>query len=166
MTTQPTEQTIRAVAAAISRAEIHDDRMTSDPARLRVWAEACQPHGITDTALACRAVDEHYTRPDADTLRVGTFVGTYRRLRAIDAETDKGAAVAALPAGDPQSGGLPIAAEGEPVWAAYDQHGAIDLPCETCGAGEREACVNLATNLTRKIPCTSRTAHGYRKVRR
>lgn len=166
MTEQPTPDTIRAVASAISRAEIHDDRMTSDKARLGVWAETCQPHGITDTALACRAVDEHYTRADADTIRVGNFVSTYRRLRAIDAETDKGSAVAALPAGDPQSGGLPIAADGTPVWAAYDQHGAVDLPCETCGAGEREACVNLATKLTRKIPCVSRLKAGCRKAHR
>ena len=164
MTVQPTEVTIRAVAAAISRAEIHDDRMTSDPNRIRAWADTCAPHGIDDTEIACRAVDEHYTAPGADTLRAGAFIAAYRKLRRDRAEAEKGD-LAALPSPDPQFGGLPIGgADGEPVWVAYEQHGAIQLPCATCGAAPEESCVNTGTSKSRKIPCVSRLAEGYRRT--
>ncbi|MGO3325339.1 hypothetical protein [Gordonia sp. (in: high G+C Gram-positive bacteria)] len=152
-------ETVRAVAAAISRAEIHDDRMTADPNRITAWAETAEPHGIDDTALACRAVDAHYTRADADTLRCGAFIGAYRKLRALDGEEAKGAAVGSLPPGNVDGG---ISADGEPVWDAYDQHGAIDRECPTCGAGEREACVNAVNGKTRKIPCFARLRRTQR----
>lgn len=141
-------ETVRAVAAAISRAEIHDDRMTSDPNRISAWSETCEPHGIDETSLACKAVDEYYTRADADTLRCGAFITAYRKRRALDGEEAK---AAELTAG---SGG--ISADGQPVWDAYDVHDAIDRDCPTCGAGEREACVNPVNGKTRKIPCFAR----------
>lgn len=152
MTTQPTEATIRAVAAAISRAEIHDDRMTSDPQRLRAWADTAQPHGITDTSLACRAIDTHYTAPGANTIRVGDFIATYRRLRATDGETDKGRQLA--------NGTGGIARDGEPVWDAYDQHGAIERHCPTCEAAPMEACVRRGK--VQRIPCATRLSRKGR----
>ena len=151
-TPPPTEATVRAVAAAISRAEIHDDRMTSDPARLRAWADTCQPHGITDTSLACRAVDTHYTQPGAQTVRVGDFITTYRRLRVADGEADKGNQLSAGTGG--------IARDGEPVWDAYDQHGAINRLCTACGAASMEACVR--NGRTQRIPCASRLSRKGR----
>ena len=151
-------ETVRAVAAAISRAEIHDDRMTSDPNRITTWSETCEPHGVDDTSLACRAVDEHYTRVDADTLRCGAFIGAYRKLRALDGEEAKADEIHQLPsaAGDPQFGNLPIRTEGKPVWAAYEQFDAITRECPTCGARPEESCVNRVNNQTRRLPCLRR----------
>lgn len=141
---QPAADDIRAVAAAISRAEIHDDRMTADHTRIQVWAEATCIHGVTDTATACQAVDAHYTRPGADTMRVGDLIANYRRLRALEGEEAK--------ARELTSGGM--ATSGDPVWDAYEHYGAIDRECPTCGAGVRESCTNGV--LTRRIPCAAR----------
>ena len=165
MTVQPTEDTIRAVAAAISRAEIHDDRMTSDPNRIRAWADTSAPHGITDTALACQAVDQHYTAPGANTLRAGDFIAIYRRLRAQHAEAEKGNALHELPAPttpDPQLGGLPIGdVDGQPIWHAYQHaYNAIAHTCPTCGAQPDDACINELNGRTRKIPCLTRVKAG------
>lgn len=66
---------------------------------------------------------------------------------------------------DPQLG-LPIAgADGEPVWTAYEQWGAIEIPCRTCGAQPREGCINTTTGTDRIIPCRARLADGYRATK-
>lgn len=159
-----TEHTIRAVAAAISRAEIHDDRMTSDANRIRVWADTCAKHGIDDTQLACQAVDAHYEQRDPDTLRVGTFIANYRRIRALAGEIDKGEQIAAaeIAPPDPQLAGLPIgSADGKPIWTAYEHaHNAIAHPCTTCGAAPEESCTNPVNGKARKIPCIARVITG------
>lgn len=61
---------------------------------------------------------------------------------------------------DPQIG-LPIGADGEPVWAAYEVHNAIDHPCPTCGAPPREGCINTLSGTDRIIPCLTRLKTGH-----
>ncbi|QOC56073.1 hypothetical protein SEA_CLOWN_75 [Gordonia phage Clown] len=160
-----TDDDIRAAAAALARAEIFDDRVTSDDARNLAWAEAMAPHGI-DVADALAAVTAHYSKPGADTIRVGDVIAAARKIRAERAEREKGEQVSqasAITPPDNQLGGLPIAgADGKPIWSAYDEHGAIGLPCTTCDAQPDDACINLATGLTRKIPCMTRLRDGYR----
>lgn len=161
------EAALMAAGVALSRAEIFDDRMTSDEARIEAWAEALDPHGI-DQADALAAVTAHYTAPGADTIRVGDVIAAARKIRRERAERDKGEKIVApaVTGPDRQLGGLPIGnADGEPIWDAYEEHDAIELACRTCQAKPREACVNLATHMTRKIPCLSRLADGVKAAR-
>lgn len=165
MTTPLTEDVVRAAAAALSRAEIHDDRITSDRNRIEAWAESMTTYACNDTAIACRAVDAHYSQADAPAIKVGDVIAAYRKIRGETAEREKGEAIATLPAPpapDPQIGGLPIAgADGEPVWHAYEHaYNAISYPCPTCQAQPNESCVNPITGRTRKIPCLARVKTG------
>lgn len=165
MTSTVTEGAIRAAAAALSRAEIHDDRITSDRNRIQAWAESMTTYACDDTAIACRAVDAHYSQTAAPAIKVGDVIAAYRKIRGEQAEREKGEAIAALPAPpppDPQLGGLPIAAaDGQPIWHAYEHaYNAHRHPCPTCNAQPEEACINPINNHTRKIPCTSRVRAG------
>ncbi|EAS0269327.1 hypothetical protein E7939_21790 [Salmonella enterica] len=163
--TTPSADAIRAAGTALARAEIFDDRVTADKARIAAWAEAMDPHGI-DQADALEAVTAHYSAPGATTVRVGDVIAGARKVRRERAEREKGEQ-AAIAGPDRQLGGLPIAgANGTPVWSAYEQHGAIDLPCRTCDAEPNDACVNTVTGQTRVIPCISRLADGVKASRR
>ncbi|MCR8897280.1 hypothetical protein NWF34_10000 [Gordonia sp. GONU] len=162
--TTPSETAIRAAGTALARAEIFDDRVTADRPRITAWAEAMDPHGI-DQVDAIAAVTAHYSAPGAQTIRVGDVIAAARKIRRERAEREKGEQVA-IAAPDSQLGGLPIAgADGTPIWSAYEQHDAITVPCRTCQAQPDEACVNLATKMTRKIPCTTRITDGTRTGR-
>ncbi|WP_439030245.1 hypothetical protein [Gordonia terrae] len=167
-TTHDFEAALLAAGTAIARAEIFDDRVTSDEERIKAWAEAMAPHGI-DKADALAAVTAHYSAPGADTIRVGDVITAARKIRRDRAERDKGeqvAQAAAITGPDRQLGGLPIGqADGKPIWDAYDEHDAIELPCRTCQAQPDQACVNLATGMTRKIPCLSRLSDGVKAAR-
>ncbi|QDM56417.1 hypothetical protein PP515_gp70 [Gordonia phage Sidious] len=163
--TAPSEMAIRAAGTALARAEIFDDRVTADTARIQAWAEAMEPHGL-DQADAIAAVTAHYSAPNADTVRVGDVITAARKIRRERAEREKGEQ-AAIAAPDRQLGGLPIGeADGTPIWPAYEQHDAITVPCRTCQAQPDDACVNLATQMTRKIPCTTRITDGMKASRR
>ncbi|MGC5249630.1 hypothetical protein ACPXB3_22230 [Gordonia sp. DT219] len=160
MTDQPPpEWAIKAVAAALSRAEIYDDRVTSDRARIIAWAESFTRYGI-EQADAIAGVVAHYDQPGAQTPKPGDIIELARKVRRERAEREKADEVASLPPAappDPQLAGLPIAgADGEPIWNAYEQHDAILRTCPTCKAEPETACVNLATNMVRKIPCAAR----------
>ncbi|QWY84574.1 hypothetical protein PP496_gp65 [Gordonia phage Yeet412] len=162
--TAPSEMAIRAAGTALARAEIFDDRVTADTARIQAWAEAMEPHGL-DQADAIAAVTAHYSAPGATTVRVGDVITAARKIRRERAEREKGEQ-AAIAAPDRQLGGLPIGdADGTPIWPAYEQHEAITVPCRTCQAQPDEACVNLATQMTRKIPCTTRITDGMKASR-
>ncbi|AZV00720.1 hypothetical protein SEA_ENALISNAILO_68 [Gordonia phage EnalisNailo] len=163
--TAPSETAIRAAGTALARAEIFDDRVTADTARIQAWAEAMEPHGL-DQADAIAAVTAHYSASNANTIRVGDVITAARKIRRERAEREKGEQ-AAIAAPDRQLGGLPIGdADGTPIWPAYEQHDAITVPCRTCHAQPDEACVNLATQMTRKIPCTTRITDGMKAGRR
>lgn len=165
MTATLTEDVVRAAAAALSRAEIHDDRITSDRNRIEAWAESMTTYACTDTAIACRAVDTHYSQTAAPAIKVGDVIAAYRKIRGEQAEREKGEAIAALPAPpppDPQLGGLPIGGvDGKPIWHAYEHaHNAIRYACPTCEAQPEESCVNAINGRARKIPCTARVQAG------
>ncbi|AVL98911.1 hypothetical protein C6V83_00065 [Gordonia iterans] len=167
MTTPPTltEAVVRAAGAALSRAEIHDDRITVDRNRIETWAASMQTYACDDPAIACRAADTHYSQPNAPAIKVGDLIAAYRKIRGEQAEREKGDAIAALPAPpapDPQLGGLPIgAADGQPIWHAYEHaYNAIRHACPTCEAQPEESCVNAINGRTRKIPCTARVQAG------
>lgn len=159
MTLPPPEWAIKAAAAALSRAEIYDDRMTSDRNRIISWAESFTRYGI-EQQDAIAGVIAYYDQPGVQTPKPGDIIDQARKIRRERAERQKAEEVAALPAPpppDPQLSGLPIAgANGDPVWSAYEQHDAILRHCPTCKAEPETACVNLATGMVRKIPCTAR----------
>lgn len=166
MTNPPPAWAIEAAGAALSRAEIFDDRVTSDRPRILLWAEALTKYGI-EAPDAIAAVTAHYQQAGADTPKPGDIIEFARKIRRERAEREKAQSLAALPPSpspDPQFGNLPIATDGEPVWSAYEEHDAIEHPCRTCGAAPREGCVNTATGGDRKIPCVSRLADGFRSV--
>ncbi|WLP90238.1 hypothetical protein [Gordonia sp. NB41Y] len=158
--TNPPDWAIKAAGAALSRAEIFDDRVTADRARILAWAEALATYGI-EQGDAIAAVTAHYQRAGADTPKPGDVIAEARKIRAERAEREKAEAMSALPTAavppDRQLGGLPIAnVDGEPIWDAYEEHGAISRICPTCDAQPNEGCVNLATGGDRKIPCVAR----------
>ncbi|MDL9938702.1 hypothetical protein QSJ18_18300 [Gordonia sp. ABSL1-1] len=160
-----TEQDIHCATVALGRAEIFDDRMTSDKARIKAWAEAFAPFGF-EVPTILDAVTAHYQTAGASTPKPGDIIALARKARGERAEREKGADLASLPAPaapDPQLGGLPIAnADGDPIWDAYEQHGAITITCPTCKSAPEHACLNLATNMIRKIPCVARLRDGRR----
>lgn len=159
-TTPPPGWALAAAGAALARAEIFDDRVTADRERIIAWAEAITPHGIhADDAI--KAVTAHYQQAGANTPKPGDIIAAARKIRGDRAEREKIHDLPALTPADPQSGGLPIGGtSGEPIWDAYEQHDAISRPCPTCQAQPDEACVNLATSMTRKIPCHARLKGG------
>ena len=162
MTTPPPAWAIEAAGAALSRAEIFDDRVTSDRPRILLWAEALTKYGI-EAPDAIAAVTAHYQQAGADTPKPGDIIEFARKIRRERAEREKADDLVALqppPPPDPQFGNLPIATDGEPVWAAYEEWDAIEITCRTCGAAPREGCVNTATGTDRKIPCVSRLIDG------
>lgn len=155
----PPDWALQAAGAALARAEVFDDRVTADRARIIVWAEALTTYRI-EQADAMAAVTAHYQQPGAQTPKPGDIIDQARKIRRERAEREKAEEVAALPAPpppDPQLSGLPIAgANGDPIWSAYEQHDAILRHCPTCKAEPETACVNLATGMVRKMPCTRR----------
>lgn len=156
MTINASESTVRATAAALSRAALLDDRITDgDPARIAAWAEVIERHGLEQSDLL-QGVARHYDRPGTTTIKVGDLVGEARECRRDRAEREK-AQPAAIAAPDTQLGNLPIAgADGPPVPDAYEVNGAVDRPCATCKAGPMEPCINKITGSPRKIPCLAR----------
>lgn len=157
-----TETDIRCATAALGRAEIFDDRVTADEVRIASWAEAFAPFGFEQPDIL-GAVTAHYQQPGAQTPKPGDIIEGARKIRRERAEREKATGLAALPAPpppDPQFGNLPIATDGEPVWAAYEEWDAIEQPCRTCKAAVREGCINTATGTDRKIPCVSRLIDG------
>ena len=157
-----TDADIQCATAALGRAEIFDDRVTADKHRIRAWAEALAPFGF-DTPTILAAITAHYQRPGVDTPKPGDVIAAARKIRAEAAEREKGTQIGgAIAAPDPQLGGLPIGgANGEPVWAAYDQWDAAKLTCPHCGAEPDHACRNPITDGPRKIPCAARSRAGY-----
>lgn len=161
---RPSNETIRAIGAVIARAACFDDRVTEgDQARIVAWSEAVEPYNF-DAPDLISAVTLHYQGTD-ETIKINNVIALARKIRGERAERENAEDLPELAPPDPQSMGLGLHTTGEPIWKAYEQHGAIDLPCETCGAEPEQGCVNLAINMSRRIPCVSRLTAGYRKNR-
>ncbi|MGW2095806.1 hypothetical protein [Promicromonospora sukumoe] len=166
-----TDETIRATAAAIGRAAIFDDFFGhEDDARTAAWSEAIQKYELQTPDLL-EAVTTFYAGTPQGRLTIGELIRLGRQSRqdhAMRREHDErerrgitsGLTPKALVSGDRQLGGLQIAADGDPVWAAYDVNDAISRECPTCKQPPDCACINLATNTARKIPCLPRLRSG------
>lgn len=160
---------IDAARKAWDAARLIDDRLGNlDANRLRMWAGMFDEARIYDPQRAARAAVDWY-KPGRDrVIQPGDITTTYRATartsdRTVDEALQLNTAPPAITAPDNQLGGLPIAgADGKPIWTAYEQHGAIDLPCSTCDAQPNDACINLATGMTRRIPCMTRLRDGHR----
>lgn len=147
----------------LTAAAAYDNRRP-DQTSIHAWAESAR-RGHWTFEQALDAIHEHYATSTDRIMpaHITRHVQTARRA-AIEAEhtaniLDNGPTINL----DPQLG-LPIAgADGEPVWDAYD--GIDEIVCPTCNAQPAEACVNLATNMTRKIPCIARTREATRTTR-
>lgn len=144
-----------AAARAWSRARLYDDRLGDpDAPRLAAWAESIErwkldTHDVVDGVCRYYEGTEH-----AEVIRIGDLLHHAREIRRQRAESEKAPAVAALPSGGDWEG-LPIGAEGLPVWAAYDIDDAIDRECPKCQAQPGDACIT-ANDLPQKVPCLAR----------
>ncbi|QPO17136.1 hypothetical protein SEA_LILBEANIE_58 [Gordonia phage Lilbeanie] len=155
---------IEAAKVAWQKARLYDDRLGDvDKNRLGVWAEAlasldAHPDEAHD------AVTRWYTAAGGRerVIQIGDILAEIRTRRRQLAEADHTANVIGHAVEDPQLSGLGINADGDPVWTAYEQHGAIKIPCD-CGAAPDDACVNTANGAVRKIPCTSRLIEARRQ---
>lgn len=152
---------IDAATHAWQRARLYDDRVGEiDRLRLTAWADAIASINATETE-AIDAVSAWYLAGGRDRpIQVGDMLAEIRRVRRDELDRQAANVTGPTVPVDPQLG-LPIAgADGEPVWDAYD--GIDTIVCPTCNAQPAEACVNLATNMTRKIPCIARTREATR----
>lgn len=159
-------ETIQAAEKAWQAARFIDDRFGEpDKNRLLMWAELFAKASIT-AGEAIDAVKDWYLAGGRDrSIQPGDIVTTVRDQRRKIAERQHSDRLLHQTPIDPQLG-LPIAgADGKPIWSAYEQHGAIDLPCRTCRAEPNDACINTKTDLVRKIPCVSRLTDGYRATK-
>lgn len=148
-----------AAARAWARARLYDDRLGEpDAPRLAVWAEAAQRWQLDVSDLVDGVVRYYEGTEQADVIRIGDLVHHAREVRRQRAEGEKAReiheAAGELPAGDGWAG-LPIKAQGVPVWAAYDVNGAIDRECPRCRAEPGDACIT-ARNQPQKVPCLPR----------
>lgn len=163
-----TDETIRATALAIGRAAIFDDFFGhEDDARTAAWSEAIQKYELQAPDLL-NAVTDFYAGTPQGRLTIGELIRLGRQSRQDNAmrrehaeREERGIRAELVPAStlaasDRQLGGLPINADGDPVWSAYEANGAIDRECPTCKQPPDHACINLATDTARKIPCLSR----------
>lgn len=152
------QASVRAAAAAWSRARIYDDKLGDpDKARLAAWAESVDRWQL-DTPDLLEGVNRYYEGcTDGRTIGIGDVLNHAREIRRQRAENEKAAqehaAAAALPPGG--YSGLPINAQGKPVWDAYDINGAITRPCPRCHAEPNCACVT-SWGGAQKIPCLAR----------
>jgi len=153
------QKSMRAAAAAWSRARIYDDKLGDpDTARLAAWAESIERWRL-DAPDLLEGVNAYYEGNTANqTIGIGNLLHHAREARRLRAEREKAAevhadVVAALPPGG--YAGLPINAEGRPVWAAYDVKDAITRTCPRCHAAPNDACVTTR-GTAQKIPCLPR----------
>lgn len=147
-----------AAAQAWARARLYDDKLgPADAPRLAAWAESIERWKL-DAPDLLQGVIRHYERQGAPTIQIGDLLHEAREVRRQRAEGEKAheihEAAGELTAGDGWAG-LPIKAQGVPVWAAYEVNDAIGRECPRCHAAPGDACVT-ARDWPQKIPCLSR----------
>lgn len=153
------DRSVRAAAAAWSRARIYDDKLGDpDKARLAAWAESIERWKLDAPDLLEGVIRYYEGQTEGRTIGIGDLLHHAREVRRQRAESEKAAQVhteaAALPGADSWAG-LPIQAQGVPVWPAYEVNDAISRQCPRCHAAPGDACVN-ARDWPQKLPCLSR----------
>lgn len=154
-------------AQVLARANLMDSRVRhGDPGMTAVWAESIGRHQL-DVAYLLNAVTAYYEEPRDRVIQVGDVIRMARDLRQRDAMVENAAELAApelvepLPAG---SGGSThmgaLNATGEPIQAAYEVDGALDLQCPSCLSGPGVTCGRDGHDY--KIPCVARLAAAHR----
>lgn len=148
-----------AAAQAWARARLYDDKLgPADAPRLAAWAESIERWKL-DAADLLEGVIRYYEGDtEGRTIGVGDLLHHAREVRRQRAEGEKAReiheAAGELTAGDGWAG-LPIKAQGVPVWAAYEVNDAIGRKCPRCHAAPGDACVT-ARDWPQKIPCLPR----------
>lgn len=140
------------------------DRRTIGEGDIVAWGSALRPD--LDLQLALEAVRIHHATSEdwIKPVHLNKLAVDIRKDRADreDREAREARQLGndvrhGIATPDPQLGGLPIgAADGNPVWDAYDVNGAIDRDCPTCKQPAGCACVNQVNDNARKIPCMAR----------
>ncbi|MGW6658907.1 hypothetical protein [Rhodococcus sp. NPDC055024] len=93
MNINASERTIVAVAAALGRAALFDDKITADDkARIAAWSEALDPFGI-DQATMLNAVTAYYRDPRDRSITVGELTRIARDIRQVEATSESLAAL-------------------------------------------------------------------------
>lgn len=138
------------------------DLRTIGEADVHAWHAAI---GELPKPLALEAVVVHH-KTSAERCKPAHVIGIAKTIRRERAEREDAQHREArqhhhdrrhgLTGPDYQLGGLPIAADGEPVPGAYEVNNAIDRPCVTCGATPMNPCTNRTTGKDRKMPCLTR----------
>lgn len=144
-----------AAAQAWARARLYDDKLgPADAPRLAAWAESIERWKL-DAPDLLQGVIRHYERQGAPTIQIGDLLHEAREVRRQRAESEKAEeSHVALPAGSGWAG-LPIKAQGIPVWPAYDVNDAIDRECPRCHAEAGAACIT-SRDQPQKVPCLPR----------
>lgn len=154
------QESVRAAAAAWSRARIWDDKLGDpDKVRLAAWAEAIDRWKL-ETPDLLEGVNVYYEgNTTGRIIGIGDLLHNARESRRQRAERERAteihADVVAARALPHSYGGLPINADGTPVWAAYDTNDAITRQCPRCHAAPDDACVT-GRGTAQKIPCLPR----------
>lgn len=146
-------------AQAWARARLYDDKLgPADAPRLAAWAESIERWKLDAPDLLQGVIRYYESDTDGRTIGIGDLLHHAREVRRQRAETEKAAevheAAGALPAGSGWAG-LPIKAQGIPVWRAYEVNGAINRPCPRCHAEAGDACIT-GRDQPQKIPCLPR----------
>lgn len=158
-------------AQVLARANLMDPRVRQgDAAITAVWAQSIERWGL-DVSYLLRAVTEYYTVPRDRTIQVGDVIQIARDFRQRDALVDNAQSLAppvlveALPRGSGASTHMGVInATGEPIQAAYEVDGALDLQCPSCLSGPGVTCGRDGHDY--RIPCVARLALAHRNKRR
>lgn len=151
----------------LARANLFDPRIRADDAGITaVWAEAMAKHSL-DRRRLLEAVTAYYEEPRDRSIGVGDVIRIARDARQRDALVDNAQSLAspelveALPAGSGASTHMGVInATGDPIRAAYEVDGALNIPCPACLAHPGETCGRDGHDY--RIPCVARLATAYR----
>lgn len=82
MTIEPTSKTIRGIAAALARARLFDDKIgNADEGRILAWAQAVEPHRISQQDLEDGVTSYYDSNRDGRTIQVADLVAHARAIR-------------------------------------------------------------------------------------
>lgn len=160
-----------AAALVLARANLFDPRTRKDdPGITAAWAETIARHNL-DRGQLLQAVTAYYEEPRERSIQVGDVIRIARDARQRDALVDNAQSLAppvlveALPRGSGASTHMGVInATGEPIQAAYEVDGALDLQCPSCLSGPGVTCGRDGHDY--RIPCVARLALAHRNRKR